>query len=156
MSCVRAITIIRLSSGRHEPQFVPALSRAPTASVEHAPSAIAAKMAHFTPKHAQIVGLASKSADALLPAKRKRRAVPSSRPSSARPLHGGTSPSRPKKNSDAVAAERTLHQFIDEVGGGHAVSDDNERFAHVVTPTGRSKPAATGVPVPSRRSRIWY
>jgi hypothetical protein len=61
---------------------VPALSRAPTASVEHAPSAIAAKMARdFTPKHAQIVGLASKSADAPLPARRNRRAVPSSRPS---------------------------------------------------------------------------
>jgi hypothetical protein len=81
LSRVRA-AIIRVSSGRHDPQFVPALSRAPTASVEHAPSAIAAKMARdLTPKHVQILGLASKSADTPLPARRKRRAVPSSRPS---------------------------------------------------------------------------
>jgi hypothetical protein len=47
-----------LSSGRHDPQFVPALSLAAIPSVEHAPSLIADKIAcDFTPKHVQIVGL---------------------------------------------------------------------------------------------------
>src|SRR5437868_2732236 len=43
--------------GRHDPQFMPALSLAAIPSVEHAPSFIADKIAcDFTPKHVQIVG----------------------------------------------------------------------------------------------------
>jgi hypothetical protein len=77
---------------------------------------LAQSLAFFAPKQAQIVGLASKLVDAVLPARRKRRAVASSRSSrhtSARPLHGGTSPSHPKKItasslSSSISAARKI------------------------------------------------
>ena len=99
-----AAAIIRRSSGRHDPQFEPALSRAPIASVEHAPSAIACSMARdFTPKHAQIVGLASKLAVAVRPDKEKAARCcvePVRAPCLGKTLlHGGMSPSRPKKRT---------------------------------------------------------
>src|SRR3984893_5503304 len=36
-------------------------------------------------------------------------------------------------DDDAVAAERTPPQFVDETGSRHAIADNDERFAHVVT-----------------------
>ena len=37
---------------------------------------------------------------------------------------------------DRITPERLLRQFFDETRGGHAVSDDDERFAHGLFPLG--------------------
>ena len=47
----------RAISGRHEPQFVPALTAAPTVGAEFAPPAIASRMvSRPTPKQAHTIG----------------------------------------------------------------------------------------------------
>jgi hypothetical protein len=101
-----AARIILRNSGRQEPQFVPACNRAPIACVVLAPAAMAVSIARdFTPKHAQMVGLESKSPDAALPARSKWRAVASSRSerqAAASTLQAGTSPSRPMNKTAAI------------------------------------------------------